>query len=450
MLLRDVTAIYRHLVFLLHLSSGDDVKCTWFTIFWRGWRKYSVSRMLLTRDGWLFFISRIVRLFAYGFLSIILALHLAAVGMTESEIGLLLTLTLVGDALLSLVITQVADRVGRRRMLMVGAGFVVLTGVVFALTTNPLFLLLAAFVGTLSPTGHEVGPFLAIEQSALAHLTPGDQRTRMFAWYNLVGSFAAALGSWSGGTLATTLQRAGHTPLASYQTLFALYAGFGVLLTLLLFCLSCRIEVETTESNAATKVFGLHRSRGIIRKLSLLFMLDSFAGALVVQSLMAYWFHSRFGVEPATLGSLFFGANMLAGFSALIAARVAARIGLINTMVFTHIPANVFLLLTPLMPTFPLAAAMVLLRYATAQMDVPARQAYLMAVVAPDERSAASGIITLVRTSASALGPVAAGTLFNASFLSVPFFLAGGLKIVYDLLLLWQFRHVRPPEEERS
>jgi len=403
---------------------------------------------MLTRDSRLLFCGRIIRLFAYGFLSIILALHLAAVGMTESEIGLLLTLTLVGDALLSLVITQVADRFGRRQMLMVSAGFMVLTGVVFTLTTNPLFLILAAFIGTLSPTGHEVGPFLAIEQSALAHLTPGEQRTNVFAWYNLVGSFAAALGSWSGGTLATTLQHRGATPLASYQTLFTLYAGLGVLLALFFFFLSLRIEVEPPERKSVGRFFGLHRSRGIIQKLSLLFVLDSFAGALVVQSLMAYWFHSRFGVEPASLGTLFFGANLLAGFSALVAARVAARIGLINTMVFTHLPANVFLLLTPLMPTFPLAAVMVLLRYSTAQMDVPTRQAFIMAVVAPDERSAASGIITLVRTSASALGPVAAGTLFNASFMSVPFFLAGGLKIVYDLLLLWQFRHVRPPEEE--
>ena len=425
------------------------MKCTWFTHFWRGLEKYDVLGTVLPRDSRLLFCGRIIRLFAYGFLSIILALHLAAVGMTESEIGLLLTLTLVGDALLSLVITQVADRFGRQRMLMVSAGFMVLTGVVFALTTNPLFLLLAAFIGTLSPTGHEVGPFLAIEQSALAHLTPGTQRTRVFAWYNLVGSFAAALGSWSGGAVSTTLQHAGHTPLTSYRTLFALYAGFGVLLALLFFLLSCHIEIEPTTRNSASRFFGLHRSQSIIQKLSMLFILDSFAGALVVQSLMAYWFHTRFGVEPAALGNLFFGANLLAGFSALIAARVAARIGLINTMVFTHLPANVFLLLTPLMPTFPLAAAMVLLRYSTAQMDVPTRQAFIMAVVAPDERSAASGIISLARTSASALGPVAAGVMFNASLMSAPFFLAGGLKIIYDLLLLWQFRHVRPPVEER-
>ncbi|MBM4256251.1 MAG: MFS transporter [Deltaproteobacteria bacterium] len=402
----------------------------------------------LSRDGWLLFSGRIIRLFSYGFLSIILALHLAAVGMTESEIGFLLTLTLLGDALLSLSITQVADRIGRRQMLMVSAGFMVLTGVVFALTTNPLFLILAAFIGTLSPTGHEVGPFLAIEQSALAHLTPASQRTHVFAWYNLVGSFAAALGSWSGGTLATSLQRAGHTPLGSYQALFALYAGLGVLLAVLFLFLSRHIEVEPVVSSTTSRFFGLHRSRGIIQKLSLLFIIDSFAGTLVVQSLMAYWFHVRFGVEPAALGSVFFGTNLLAGFSALVAARIAARIGLINTMVFTHLSANVFLLLTPLMPTFHLAVAMVLLRFSTAQMDVPTRQAFIMAVVAPDERSAASGIINLARTGASALGPIAAGAMFNASLMNMPFFLAGTMKIVYDLLLLWQFRHVRPLEEE--
>lgn len=409
-----------------------------------------MAARFLPQDRRLLFGGRIIRLFAYGFLSIILALHLVAVGMTESEIGLLLTLTLVGDALLSLVVTQVADRIGRRRMLMASAGFMIFTGVVFALTTNPLFLVLAAFIGTLSPTGHEVGPFLAIEQSALAHLTPAAQHTHLFAWYNLVGSLAAALGSWSGGTLATMLQRTGYTPLASYQMLFAFYAWFGVFLMLSFSLLSRQIEVEPSQQQKVSKFFGLHRSRFIVQKLSALFILDSFAGALIVQSLLAYWFHSRFGIEPAALGSLFFGTNLLAGFSALVAAQVAARIGLINTMVFTHLPANVFLLLTPLMPTFPLAAAMVLLRYSTAQMDVPTRQAYIMAVVDPDERSAASGIVTLARTSASALGPVAAGALFNASLMSVPFYLAGGLKIIYDLLLLWQFRHVRPPQEERN
>lgn len=401
----------------------------------------------LSPDGWLLFASRVVRLFAYGFLSIILALHLAAVGMTERQIGFVLTLTLVGDAALSLLVTQIADRVGRRRMLIASASLMIFAGVTFALTSDAWLLIMAAFIGTLSPTGHEAGPFLSLEQAALAQLIPGTQRTRVFAWYNLVGSFAAALGAWSGGMVVTTLQHTGFTPLGSYHIMFATYAGCGLLLGVVLSFLSSRIEVESPGLQGPSRFFGLHRSWKIIRNLSILFAVDSFAGALVLQSLLAYWFYSRFGVSPATLGQLFFGANILAGCSALVAARVAARIGLINTMAFTHLPANVFLLLTPLMPTFPLAAMMLLLRYSTAQMDVPTRQAYLMAIVAPDERSAAAGVTALARTMASAFGPMVTGIFFSASLMSMPFFLAGGIKILYDLALYWNFRHVRPPEE---
>ncbi len=401
----------------------------------------------LPSDVGLLFASRIVRLFAYGFLSIILALHLAVVGMSEQQIGFVLTLTLIGDAALSLLVTQIADRVGRRRMLIVSASLMIFAGVTFAMTSDTWLLIVAAFIGTLSPTGHEAGPFLPLEQAALAQLTPGSQRTRVFAWYNLVGSFAAGLGAWSGGMVVTSLQRTGLTPLSSYHFMFVSYAGCGLLLGVVLSCLSSRIEVESVPIQGPSRFFGLHRSWKIIRDLSILFAFDSFAGALVIQSLLAYWFHARFGVEPAALGTLFFGANILAGCSALVAARVAARIGLINTMAFTHLPANVFLLLTPLMPTFPWAAAMLLLRYSTAQMDVPTRQAYLMAIVAPDERSAAAGVTALARTTASAFGPMVTGVLFGASLMSVPFFLAGGIKIVYDLALYWNFRHLKPPEE---
>jgi MFS family permease len=409
-----------------------------------------MTSSFLPPDGWLLFASRVVRLFAYGFLSIILALHLAAVGMTDQQIGFLLTLTLIGDAALSLLVTQIADRVGRRRMLIASASLMIFAGATFAVTSDPWFLIIAAFIGTLSPTGHEAGPFLPLEQAGLAQLIPGTQHTRVFAWYNLAGSFAAALGAWSGGVCVAVLQDVGHTLLSSYHIMFASYAVFGLLMGVGFSFLSSRIEVAHPEKQGPSHFFGLHCSWTIVRNLSLLFAFDSFAGALVLQSLLAYWFHSRFGADPTALGYLFFGANILAGCSALIAARVAARIGLINTMVFTHLPANVFLLLTPLMPTFPLAAAMVLLRYSTAQMDVPTRQAYLMAVVAPEERSAAAGITTLVRTAASAFGPMVTGALFSASLMSLPFFLAGGIKIVYDLALYWNFCHIKPPEEGKD
>ena len=405
------------------------------------------SPRLLTHDGWVLFGTRIVRLFAYGLLSVVLAFYLSAVGLSDQSIGVLLTLTLVGDAAISLLITRVADRVGRRRMLLLGAGLMILAGGVFAVTSNPLLLTLAAFIGTLSPSGNEVGPFLAIEQASLAHITPGQRRTHIFAWYNLVGSFATALGALSSGLLTAGLQRIGSSPLGSYRILFALYAGLGVLLALLFTALSAQMEVERTAITPPTSFSGLHRSRTVVRGLSVLFMIDSFAGGLVVQSLLAYWLHLRFGTEAAVLGRLFFGVHLLAGLSALVAARIATRFGLINTMVFTHLPANIFLLLTPLMPTFPLAMTMVLLRYCVAQMDVPTRHSYLMAIVAPDERSAAAGVTTVARTAASAIAPTLTGALLGASFLSTPFFIAGGLKIVYDLALYVRFRNIRPPEE---
>ena len=253
-----------------------------------------------------------------------------------------------------------------------------------------------------------------------------------------------------GGGVAQGLQAAGSTPLESYRAIVIGYALFGVALALLFNRLSSAIEVTTSPQPAVTPSrLGLHHSRGIVLKLSGLFALDAFAGGFVVQSLVAYWFHVRFGVEPAVLGSIFFGANVLAGISALLAARVAARIGLINTMVVTHIPSNILLMLVPLMPNLPLAIAMLFLRFSISQMDVPTRQSYTMAMVDPDERSAASGVTTIARSIGAALSPSIAGALLSASLISVPFFLSGGIKIVYDLTLYFSFRAMKPPEEQR-
>jgi MFS family permease len=400
----------------------------------------------LTRDGKLLFAARILRLFAYGFLSVVLALYLAQVGLTTTQIGMLFTFTLVGDAGISLWITTSADRLGRKRMLLLGAGLMLLAGIVFVLTGNLILLIFAAIVGVISPGGGEIGPFLSIEQAALAHISPTDQRTRVFAWYNLVGSFATAAGALVGGGLAQGLQTAGYTPVASYRAIVIGYAGFGVMLAALFSRLSPAVEVERLRRNAATTI-GLHRSRGIVFKLSALFAMDAFAGGFIVQSLVAYWFHLRFGVEPAVLGGIFFGANLLAGISALAAARVAARIGLINTMVFTHIPSNILLMLVPLMPNLPLAIAVLLVRFSISQMDVPTRQSYTLAVVDPDERSAASGVTTIARSVGAALSPSLAGMLLSSPWISLPFYIAGGLKIIYDLIVWFSFRAHKPPEE---
>jgi len=310
-------------------------------------------------------------------------------------------------------------------------------------------LMIAAVIGVISPSGNEIGPFLSVEQAALTQLVPDKQRTRIFAWYNLAGSFATASGALAGGWLAQLLQNGGMTVLDSYRAVLAGYAGGGVVLLILFLFLGAAVEVPVTNMPPVRRTLGLHKSRNVIFGLSGLFALDAFAGGLVVQSMMAFWFSVRFGVEPGVLGSIFFGANVLAGISALLAGRMAKRFGLINTMVFTHIPSSIFLMLVPLMPNLPLAVIMLLLRFSISQMDVPTRQSYTMAVVAPDERSAAAGVTAIARSVGAAISPSLTGIFLSIpGLLSVPFFLCGGLKILYDLLLYRQFSTLKPPEEK--
>jgi predicted MFS family arabinose efflux permease len=407
----------------------------------------------LAPDVALLFATRSLRLFAYGFLAVVLVLYLVDAGLSESRIGLLLTLTLLGDTALSLWITTHADRMGRRRMLLLGAAMMVLAGVLFASTTSFWLLLLAATIGIISPAGNEVGPFLAIEQAALAQAVPAERRTQVFAWYALAGSFATALGSLAGGALSQALQDRGAAPLAANRAVVLGYAALGAALLVLFTRLGPAAEAPPSARTDRRPSFlepglGLQGSRKVVFRLSSLFALDAFAGGFVVQSFVAFWFHARFGADEATLGAIFFGANVLAGISALSAGWLARRIGLVKTMVFTHLPSNVLLLLVPLMPTLPLAIGVLLLRFSISQMDVPTRQSYTMAVVAPEERSAAAGVTGIARTVGSSLAPLAAGPLFAAPALaSVPFFVAGGLKILYDLVLWRAFRRVKPPEE---
>jgi MFS family permease len=398
-------------------------------------------------DILLLFSTRILRLFCYGFLSVVLALYLSEAGLSEGQIGLLLTLTLVGDALISLALTTSADKFGRKRTLIVGALLMAGAGLAFILTRNFILLIGAAIIGVISPSGNEIGPFLSVEQAGLTQLISNQKRTQFFAWYNLAGSFATATGALTSGWLAQILQVNGWTALESYRAVLMGYALGGILLLLIFLNLTASIEVEPMK-DTTKRIFGLHRSRQVVFKLSSLFAMDAFAGGLLAQSLIAYWFHVRFDVESGVLGSIFFGANILAGLSALLAVRLANRFGLINTMVFTHIPSNILLMLIPLMPTLPLAIGILLLRFSISQMDVPTRQSYTIAVVAPDERSAASGVTAIARSVGASISPALTGLLFSVPILfSAPFFLSGGLKIIYDLLLYREFRALKPPEE---
>jgi len=406
---------------------------------------------ILTLDGRLLFLTRILRLFGYGFLSVILVIYLKTVGLNQSQIGWLLTLTLVGDAVISLGISLIADTVGRRYMLRVGALLMVFAGVLFAFTDNFIYLLLAAIIGVISPSGNEVGPFLAIEQASLSHLVSDDKRTGVFAWYNLLGFCATAFGALIVGVLFKILIGININALISYKIIVLFYAWIGVALWFLFGQLSYKVEVKSTQqplnfAALAKSRLGVHQSLATILRLSSLFALDAFAGGFIMQALLAYWFHVRFGADIAVLGGIFFGANLFAGISSLLAVRLAKRIGLVNTMVFTHLPSNVLLILVVFMPNLTWAIIVFLLRCTISQMDVPTRQAYMMAVVTPEERSAAGGIANVARTLGASIAPLLAVPLLgNPVLANIPIILAGGLKIVYDLLLFRYFRKIKLP-----
>ncbi len=405
-------------------------------------------------DGRRLFALRVLRMFGYGALAVVLVLYLAAAGLEPLAIGAVLTLTLLGDTLISLWLTTHADRYGRRRVLVAGSLLVVGAGLVFAATDWLLLLVLAGVIGVISPTGNEVGPFLAVEQAGLAQVVPDRRRTATFAWYNLAGYLATAVGALLAGAVGGALLAGGWDELAAYRAVVVGYALVGLAMAGVAWTLGPAIEApprpasDAAAGPASRSWLGLGRSRRVILKLSALFALDAFAGGFIPLTLIAFYFATRFEVGPSALGALFFAVNLLAAVSSLSAARIAARFGLINTMVFTHLPSNVLLILVPLMPTFPLAALMLLARSVLSQMDVPTRQSYVIAVVEPDERSAAAGVTGIARTVGAAVSPSVSTVLVSSATLTgLPFLIAGGLKIVYDLLLYRDFRGHRPPEE---
>ena len=307
-----------------------------------------------------------------------------------------------------------------------------------------MLLTITAIIGVISPTGKEIGPFLSIEQSALAQLLETKNLTKIFAWYNLAGSFATAFGALSAGWSVELLQHKSISIINSYKIILTVYGLIGLFLVILFFFLSTHIEaIKNKDSQPVKRTLGLHRSKKIVIKLSSLFALDAFAGGFIIQSIIAYWFFIKFDVSTGVLGSIFFTVNLAAGLSALFAERIANRFGLLNTMVFTHLPSNVLLILIPLMPNLTSAIVVLILRFCISQMDVPIRQSYTMALVSDDERSAASGITTITRSIGASLSPTFSGIfLANPLLISFPFFFAGGLKIIYDLWLYFSFRNL--------
>ena len=399
----------------------------------------------LSRDGKTLLVTRVLRTFAYGYLAVILAVYLDALGLDPFQIGVVLTAAIAGSALMTVFWSLIADRYGRRRTVATMAGLMAVGGLLFALAGNFWVLLLGAFTGTISATNSEVGVFQTVEQAVLPQTTSDERRTWLFSIYNMLANFAGALGSLSAASV-TLFAAAGLVGADVYRPLFLLYALVGLANLVLFITLSERVELAHVEGER--RFVGIHRSRGMVTKLSALFGLDAFAGGFVVHSLVAYWFYLRWGFSPGTLATLFFWVGVVSGLSFLAAGWLARRFGLLNTMVFTHLPSQVLLMLVPLAPTSWLAAAFFLARMSLSQMDVPTRQSYTMAVVDPDERTATAGITNVARTTAQAISPTFSGLAFGAAALGAPFFIAGGLKVVYDLLIYATFRNVRPPEEE--
>ena len=388
----------------------------------------------------LLYSARALRGFGDGFATIVLPVYLAKIGFDAAQIGLVAAAALLGTAVLTLAIGLFAPRHDLRHLLIAGAVLMIATGVAFPSFEEIGLLTAVAFFGTVNPSTGDIGVLIPIEHAALAQDAADHDRTRVFARYSLIGALSMASGALA-AAVPQLLTRNGMGELNSLQTMFYAYAILGILSAALYYCLP-RGQVERRSAAAP-----LNASRGVVYKLAALFSVDAFAGGFVVQSLLAVWLFKRFDMSLAAASLFFFWSGVLSAFSYPLAAIIARRIGLVNTMVFTHVPSSLFLILAALSPNLTVALGFLLLRSALSQMDVPTRSSYVMAVVTPPERPAAASVTAVPRSLASSLSPALAGLLLGGPFLGAPLIICGTLKIVYDAALLFSFRHIKPPEE---
>jgi len=384
--------------------------------------------------------ARALRDFADGFVAILLPVYLIALGFSPLQVGVIATASLFGSALLTIVIGFLGARYDLRRLLLAASGLMVATGAAVSMINDYALLLVVAFAGTVNPSAGSVSIFVPLEHAVLSREVASVVRTKMFARYSLVGALASAVGALA-AALPEFMTPLGLGQLTAIRLMFVLYAILGLAGAVLY----ARVPPRNTSGEPAKAALG--PSRGIVFKLAALFSLDAFAGGFVVQSLLALWLFERFDLSLAAAGMFFFWAGVLSAFSFPVAAWLSQRIGLINTMVFTHIPSSIALVLAAFAHTLPLALAFLLVRAALSQMDVPTRSSYVMAVVTEAERAAAASFTSVPRSLAAAASPAIAGALFAASYRSWPLLICAALKISYDLLLLLLFRHVKPPEE---
>ncbi len=406
-----------------------------------------MSLQWISYDGKLLLGARIVRTFSYGFLSVILAIYLKLMGFNDILIGIVLTATLVNSVFFNLLSNAYADKIGRRKILVIYAALMIISSVIFFVTDNYVALVIAALVGTINVTGSEVGAFLSLEQALLPQ-TVNDikKRNSIFAIYNAVGTFAMSGGVLLSG-LPSVLQNYGFDKVGAIKSLFLVYAACAIVVLVIYLMLSKNIEAkENGKSSLSIKNIS-PKSKSIIMKMSSLFAVDSFGGGFVIQSIVSFWFYTKFGADLSSLSYIFAIAGVLTAISYVASTKIASKIGLVNTMVFTHIPSNVLLILLAFAPSLFIAVSLYFARMSLSQMDVPTRQSYIMGVVDENERIPAAVYTNTSRNISQAISPSITGIIIQALSLSAPFVVGGVLKIVYDVGIFFSFRRIKPPEE---
>jgi len=400
-------------------------------------------------DGKLLLCARIVRTFAYGFLSVILAIYLKLIGFDDILIGIILSVTLINSIIFTLFASFYADRIGRRNTLLLYTIMMSISGVIFFVTENPLALIIAALLGTLNITGSETSAFLSIEQSILPQtIKDNRKRNTLFGFYNMAGTFAMGAGILIANLPIIIESELEFDQIYAIKLLFLFYSLLGILVLGIYLKLSSAIEIKKEKTSKPIAEILTPKSKKIVTKLSGLFALDSFAGGFAIQSIVSFWFFTKFDIDLSLISYIFSIGSLLTAFSYLIAAKIADKIGLINTMVFTHIPSNILLILLAFAPTLEMAIVFYMIRMALSQMDVPTRQSYIVGVVEENERTASAGITNMSRNIAQAISPSITGYIIGVLSLSAPFVIGGLLKIIYDITLYINFRKIKPSEEE--
>ena len=440
----------------------------------------------LSDDGRLILAARIIRTFGYGFLSVILSIYLALIGFNGVQIGLILSTSLINSILFNVIASYYADKLGRKKLLIIYSLLMFSSGIIFFVTDNYIALIVAAFIGTINVTGSETSAFLSIEQAILPRtINDIKKRNMLFAIYNLAGTLAMSAGILLSGLPTVVQQYINELSLAeSMKILFLIYSLLGLACVLIYLRLSKDIEVTATENRSPINGTGQQyerfnknkknneaqklpqnnkqrkflfssilspKSKVIVTKLSALFAIDSFAGGFVIQSIVSLWFYARFGADLSTISYILSISGVVTAFSFMAAARIADKIGLINTMVFTHLPANILIIVVAFAPTLPIAAILYFIRMALSQMDVPTRQSYIVSVVKDEEGTAATGITNISRNISQTLSPSLAGYIIQSlSLFFAPFLIGGVLKVIYDIALYFSFRNIKPQQEEEE